>query len=285
MLSSRVLKRVFDRKIDRAIARKDRRLKILKPQDATIEHPIIASLTSFPARIGTAHISIEGLLDQTVAPDRVILWLAEEQFPGREEDLPATITDLMARGLEVRFCEDIRSHKKYYYAVKENPNAMVITFDDDLYYPRGIIENLLELYKKYPDCVIATRTHKMTFEGSKPKLYSQWLHNYNKEEPSLYLMHTSGAGTLFPPNLPLDHTFFDKGLIIELSPKSDDVWMKINFLRLKIKVVTNDCFNKDPITVKSAFSTSLVQTNSFDGGKDSQLKKVIDHFKITFNDQ
>lgn len=96
-------------------------------------------------------------------------------------------------------------------------------------------------------------------------------------------MHTSGAGTLFTPDLKLDDIFFDKDLIMKLSPKSDDVWMKINLIRLGIPVVTNNTFNKDPISVKHAFSTSLVKTNSFEGGKDEQLKKVIDYFNMKFD--
>jgi hypothetical protein len=48
----------------------------------------IASLTSFPARINHTYISIECLLRQSVNPDRIILWLAEDQFPNQLNDLP-----------------------------------------------------------------------------------------------------------------------------------------------------------------------------------------------------
>lgn len=42
---------------------------------------IIVSLTTFPARISTVWITIETIFRQEVMPDRIVLWLAKEQFP------------------------------------------------------------------------------------------------------------------------------------------------------------------------------------------------------------
>ena len=48
---------------------------------------LIVSLTSFPERINLAHITISTLLNQSLEPDKIILWLAEEQFFQKENDL------------------------------------------------------------------------------------------------------------------------------------------------------------------------------------------------------
>lgn len=241
---------------------------------------VIASLTSFPARIGKVHLSIECILDQSIKPDRVILWLASDQFPDGKESLPITLLRLESKGLEIEFCEDLRSHKKYYYTLRRHPEANVIMFDDDLYYHRDIIKNLLELSQKNPTCIVATRVHRMLIDEKSLKPYRSWVHNYNGGDPSHYNMHTSGAGTLIPPNLPLDSSFFDTKLIRNLSPNSDDVWWKVNLIRLGIKVVTNKRFNKDPLTVGDAYKNSLVSQNTFKGKKDHQLKDTFDFFKI-----
>ena len=45
---------------------------------------LTVSLTSFPARMSTVAPGIDSLLTQTRAPDRVILWLSADQFPGGE---------------------------------------------------------------------------------------------------------------------------------------------------------------------------------------------------------
>lgn len=59
---------------------------------------IIVSLTSFPARINIVVKTIKTLLTQTLKPDAVILWLAPEQFPNGEKDLPQELLDLKQYG-------------------------------------------------------------------------------------------------------------------------------------------------------------------------------------------
>ena len=70
-------------------------------------------MTSYPARISYVHLAIKSLMLQSYKPDRIILWLAEEQFPTKE--LPKELTDLCQYGLEIRFVEDLYGHKKYFY--------------------------------------------------------------------------------------------------------------------------------------------------------------------------
>ncbi|MBQ2886366.1 MAG: hypothetical protein IJE43_21810 [Alphaproteobacteria bacterium] len=45
-----------------------------------INMKVIVSLTSYPARINIVHKTIESLLNQTYKADKVILYLAYEQF-------------------------------------------------------------------------------------------------------------------------------------------------------------------------------------------------------------
>lgn len=244
---------------------------------------VIASLTSFPARIHYTYISIECLFRQSVKPDRIILWLAKDQFPNQFNDLPQNILNLQSRGLEIKFCDNIRSHKKYYYTLLKYPQNNVIMFDDDLYYHRDIVKLLIEHHKEYPKYIIASRVHKMKFKDGELQPYRTWLHNYQSNKPSIYLLHTSGNGTLIPSKQILDDIIFDKSLILEFSPNSDDVWWKINLIRMGVKVSVFNKYNRDPITVKSTHNTSLVSLNTFKGAKDMQLKNSIDHFKIKFN--
>lgn len=53
---------------------------ISESTDTISEKKIVVSLTSFPARIKKVHIVIESLLNQTIKPDKIILWLSKEQF-------------------------------------------------------------------------------------------------------------------------------------------------------------------------------------------------------------
>ena len=99
--------------------------------------PIIISLTTYPARVGTVWITITSLLNQTKQPQRVILWLAEEQF--QDKKIPKRLMQLQKRGLEILYCEDLKPHKKYFYTMQEYPECFVVTADDDIFYPENHI--------------------------------------------------------------------------------------------------------------------------------------------------
>jgi len=72
--------------------------EIRKPQ-------LIVSLTSYPARINSVHITINTLLQQSLKPNKVILWLASEQFPNKENDLPDNLLRLKDYGLTIEWCD------------------------------------------------------------------------------------------------------------------------------------------------------------------------------------
>lgn len=238
----------------------------------------IVSLTSFPARIDEIWITIETLMKQTLQPDMIILWLANEQFPDR--NLPDSLKSLQSMGLLIRYCDDLRSHKKYYYTMLEYPNANVITVDDDVYYPANTLEKLMEFHQLFPNCIIANRAHLLTFTDQKINSYKKWKHNYKRlRVPSHALVPTGVGGVLYPPNA-LHKDVFDTTAFKELCFHADDLWLKVNAFRNDVKVVATDYFNKDLITVSKSQTEKLVSQNVFDGGNDKQFDRVCHHFSI-----
>ena len=125
---------------------------------------LIVSLTSYPDRIPYIHKTINTLLNQTLKPDRLILWLADSQFPNKEEDLPQNLLKLIDLGLEIRWCEDLRSYKKLIPALKEFPNDIIVTADDDLYYTPDWLESLYCEYLKNPKYIYVKRASRNYFE-------------------------------------------------------------------------------------------------------------------------
>ena len=67
------------------------------------------------------HYTLYSLLNQTVKPDEVVLWLAKEQFPNGNDDIPPAVLDLQKNGLTIKWCEDLRSYKKLIPSLKEYP--------------------------------------------------------------------------------------------------------------------------------------------------------------------
>ncbi|MCD7722551.1 MAG: glycosyltransferase [Clostridiales bacterium] len=190
---------------------------------------IIVSLTTYPARISTIHNVIENMCRQTKKADLILLWLAESDFENREADLPAELLEQQRHGkVEIRFCDNLFSHKKYYYTMKEYPNSIVITVDDDLVYPKRMIEWLYNSYMHFPNCVSAMRAHVITVNPYEKKIlpYEYWLKEYraNNLMPSTQFFATSGAGTLYPPHL-LNERLFDKETFMQICPSADDIWL------------------------------------------------------------
>lgn len=184
---------------------------------------VIVSLTTYPARVGTVWITIASLLNQTMKPYKVILWLAQEQFPDKQ--LPASLVRLQKRGLEIRYCDDLKPHKKYYYTMQEYPDYYVITADDDVFYPENHIQQLWKGHEEYPECVVCNWSHKILFdEQGQFAEYNSWT-NSAKEEPSHLTLAVGCNGVLYPPHC-LYERVFDKLGIMEHALFTDDLWLK-----------------------------------------------------------
>lgn len=246
--------------------------------------PIIISLTSFPARINTIWLVIETLMRQTLKPCKIVLWLAAEQFPKGLSELPDKVLAMQKRGLEIRFCDDLLSHKKYYYTMLENPDAIVITADDDIFYPQNMVNLLVKQYQKYPNCVIANRAHKITFINNKVAPYSKWKKfALGEEKPSMLLAPTTGGGCLFPPHI-LSKEVFNKSAIKKLAPLADDIWLKCMLVLNGVKVVKSKPILSEIITLKGASRTGLAKENVDKKLNDKQLMKIMETYHIDFSE-
>ncbi|MBR4227264.1 MAG: glycosyltransferase [Candidatus Methanomethylophilaceae archaeon] len=236
---------------------------------------VVASLTSFPARISTVHLTIQSILDQTVRPDRTVLWLAEEQFPGKESDLPAELLSLMDKGLEIRFCEDLKPHKKYFFAMQEAPDAIVITLDDDVEYMEDTVELLLKSYTMFPHAVSAMRVHRVssTEKGLSP--YGSW--DYNDDtfyrNPSMAAMATGVGGVLYPPES-IPKEAFDADAIKESCLMADDLWLKVNEVRNNVPTVLA-APNRPMRYIDGTQESALWKTNKTLGDNDRQLEGIL----------
>ena len=89
----------------------------LPKQRTTQGERMVVSLTTFPLRIGKVHLTIQSILRQSRPADRILLWLSKEEFP-EEAQLPANLLRLKEKGLDIRFCDNIRSFKKVFYTAR-----------------------------------------------------------------------------------------------------------------------------------------------------------------------
>lgn len=187
------------------------------------EKEIIVSLTSYPDRMYDIHYTLYSLLHQTLKPDRVILWLAKEQFPNMESDIADSILDLKRLGLSIMWCEDIKSYKKLIPALEQFPNDIIITADDDIYYPENWLELLYNSYLKNPEAIHCNRAHAVEIHENGFLPYEKWNKCIKTSDASYKVFPTGCGGVLYPPKS-LHMDVLNKEKFMSLSPTADDVW-------------------------------------------------------------
>lgn len=241
---------------------------------------IIVSLTSFDKRIGQVWITISTLLCQSVKPKKIILWLAKSQFPGERQAIPKRLIKMEKRGLEIRFVdEDIRSHKKYYYAMKEYPDDFVVTVDDDMIYPENCLEQLMNTYKKHPDCVCAQFAHWINV-GDDGKLapYMEWTSCYGEStEPDMHILPVGCGGVLYPPHL-LNENVLNMDDIKLLCPQMDDLWLKSMAVINDVKAVICDECSLIYFDVPGNRAGGLYKVNAEQNVNDVAMNAIIDKY-------
>lgn len=252
-------------------------------QRATV--PLVVSFTSFPKRIGYTVNVIENVRRQTRTADKVLLYLAPEQFLGKEADLPQALLDQAKRGdVQIKWVPDVRSHKKYHYVMQEYADCCVVTLDDDLAYPDDMLEKLFLCYLCNPDQVSAMRAHLTVVDAAAGALltYDRWVKEYRGATyvPSPQLFVTSGAGTLFPPRV-LHPLALDIDKAWSLCPYADDVWLNHMILlngRSVVLAVDDFTMKNMPGSQEEALQTINVDQNQ----NDVQYEKIRSWLKAEF---
>lgn len=257
--------------------------KSMKKKKSPIDREIVVSFTSIPSRIDYLPLMIRSIFEQTIMPDRFIMYIYRDEF--LHLDLNIILKEQIELGLEIRYVdENLRSHKKYYYAKQEFPEACVILVDDDIIYKTNMIETLIKSYQKYPSAMSGLRGHRIKLDGKLPKPYIEWDYEYTfGTTPSHYNFLTGCGGILLPPNLntPL---LFDKEKIRELSFSADDVWLKFIAMKEGIKVVKASLGKGTPLEIDNNPEDSLAYENVTNGNNnDISIRKMIEYYGITFD--
>ena len=242
------------------------------------EPEIIVSLTTTPTRLRKVHLAIESLLQQSFTPNRIILWVSEALTP---VDLPFALRRQQRRGLEVRFRRDLRSFTKLIYALREHPASVVVTADDDTFYPRDWLRQLHESYFRQPAFIHCHRAHLM-LETSAGALrqYMEWeFFSPGQTGPSPWLFPTGVGGVLYPPNV-LPPEISNEDLFLKLCPTADDVWFKAMALLAGVPTVkVSPAFSEYP-TIPGTQGQRLYSFNSADGNNDRQIQAVFGHYDL-----
>ena len=248
---------------------------------ASAGHPqLVVTLTSYGRRAAkTVPHVLASLLVQTKRPDRIILWLDDENFS--DTCLPKSLMKMRDKyGIEIRFCEDLRSYKKLIPTLSLCPDDILVTVDDDLLYKRRLLEKLYAAHLETPHMRLCALAHQPIIADGMFVPYRQWRHNVMRQ-PSSPIFPLGGAGTLYPPHsLHADVT--DKSLFMHLAPQADDVWFwamgEMAGTKTRLIDFGYPFYQVDLLYQLLHKDASLMASNLHEDNNDKQIRNVVNHY-------
>ena len=244
------------------------------------EKNIIISLTTYDKRIFNVYLAIESIMQQTVKPNKIILWLSEDF---KNVNLPITLLNQQNRGLTINYCKDILSYKKLIPTLKLYNDSIIITIDDDIIYNYDFIENLINAHKNNPNNIYCYRMHRMKLtKNLLLDKYINWNWDYKGLDISPFNFPTGIGGILYPPNCFTDEVL-NEDMFTKICKYADDVWFKAMSLLNNVqsqKIYTPNNLLIDIPMNNEDNNLSLMTINVNKGQNDIQLKAVFDKYNL-----
>ena len=181
---------------------------------------IICTLTSTVNRCIFLHKVIKSLLNQTVKPNKILLYYQDDTI----NSLPESVLELRNDIFNIVLIKDTyRSYSKFKYILENNPDNIIIICDDDIEYNHKYIERLYLSHLKHKDCMICNAYH---YVHEIYKSYTQKTVLTAKILSDYHVMPLSGWGTLIPPNFYKNINNIED--IFKIAPTHDELWFFYN---------------------------------------------------------
>jgi len=238
---------------------------------------VIVSLTTYGNRLYEVYLAIESIMQQSLKSNRIVLWLSDEL---KDCTLPIVLQKQQRRGLDIRYCKDIRAYTKLIYSLKEFPNEIIITIDDDHLYYFDLIEVLVNSYKTNSNFIYSQDILNMKLMShDKLEKYSKWK-KVNNNTPSHFNFPRGVGGVLYPPNC-FNNEVFNENVFLDICKYADDIWFKAMALfngTMAQRIFTHNKNDIDCLTNKASEHSTLNHINK--NMNDIQLKSVFDKYKL-----
>jgi hypothetical protein len=194
------------------------------------------SLTSYPQRYKYLKKTLQTLISQSVRPNIIIVNLFEPDFALLNKSLKR----LSKYGVVYRSCKnDYKSYLKLAPLIGHSDFDAVITVDDDIYYPRNFVLELLSQFREDSSLIVGHR-------GFLADLSNESVHSWKpvlkdtKSDSEIFL--TGVGGILYPAQvLKVFNDHMED--ILRLAPSADDLgfFFVENELRLSRMAIFTDC--------------------------------------------
>lgn len=190
---------------------------------------IVVSLTTTSERLRFCAQTLLSLFNQSVTPDRIQLWISENPYlrdNGISPDRPEIqeFYDVFPE-LEIKWTLNTGPYRKLLPALNEcSEDDVVIMVDDDIIYGRDWLRAMLEEHDRFPECSVATRVRKVTYNKlRRATTYTQW--QLIREDMTLNedFIITGAGGVLFRKKF-FSNDDLSNLDFLSVCPTADDLW-------------------------------------------------------------
>lgn len=244
---------------------------------------VVVSLTSYGRRVsdGIVYYTLVSLLRQKLQPQRIILWLAQDEW--KNETLPKKLLCMREKGVEIRYCKDYRSYKKLIPTLTICSNENILTVDDDIIYNSNLLLNIWEVHKNHPNTIICMNALNPILKDGIPQYYQSWEH-YKNNIFGYSNIFPVGSGGIFYPNGSLHNDVIHEELFMKLCPNADDIWFWFCGLlngteKIYIRKKHLD-YSFDAIYQYFHKGTALTHTNRLKNENDNQFCDLFTYYKV-----
>lgn len=243
------------------------------------DREVIVTVASYGHRRKQVAYAIESVMQGTLKPNRIVLNMPESC---KDDPLPVLLQKQQERGLEINYCKDLRSYNKIIHVLRENPDAYIVTIDDDAIYNQDLLERLVQESRQYPNDVCAMRVHRITLDQrGRAKTYRSWVRRSKTTDASTRNFPTGVGGVLYPP-----HCFapevFDESTFGSVCKFADDTWLYAMAIKhgTLIRKVHSYETNSEEYALNPYLDDGLERHNVKQHGNDVQFNAVFEKYNL-----
>lgn len=235
--------------------------------------PILVSLFCERKNFKHLHKTLFSLLDQSLKPDKIILWLDNEY-----EDLtflPYNITQFVKNGLEIFFVKNISNYTQTIMALKKYNDYIIVTADSNIYYPPNWLKKLYISYIANPENIHTHNAYLIELQDKTITPSSSWK-RLNKEACGFNIFPISYGGILYPPNC-FKEEVFRNDIFLNNVICNEELWFWAMALinNKKIRIIDNNIRNFATVNFIDSYFDNQIKEKVF----DKELSNLLYYYK------
>ena len=237
------------------------------------ETPLIVSLSSSKKNYKNLPVTLFSLLNQSLKPDKIILWLDEEADD--LTTLPYEITRFIKNGLEIKFVKNLNLYTNTICALDEFQKSIVVTACDNVYYRHDWLKNLYYSYIVSPNDIHIHRAFEVKVKDKSFAPVKEWEFCVNSETAKYTNFPVASEGILYPPNC-FKNEVFRSDVFLKYANDNDTIWFWIMAVvnNKKFRVVKNHNKSSIVLNIFDYLSERKAERLSF----DFQLKSLMQFY-------